>query len=66
MQIFALGLLLWHNALPQQLLLDTAASLPALAAGTAIGLLMFGRMSDAWFRRALLAVLFIAGLALVA
>ena len=66
MQIFALGLLLWHNALRQQLLLDTAASLPALAAGTAIGLLMFGRMSDAWFRRALLAVLFIAGLALVA
>jgi uncharacterized protein len=39
-------------------------SLPALAAGTAAGLAMFGRISDAWFRRAILAVLFVAGLAL--
>ncbi len=64
MQIFALGLLLWHHALPVRLLTDTLASLPALAAGTAIGLAMFGRISDAWFRRAVLAVLLVAGLAL--
>jgi uncharacterized protein len=64
MQLFALGLMLWRHALPAHLLVDTAASLPALAAGTAIGLAMFGRMSDAWFRRGVLAVLFVAGLAL--
>jgi len=64
MQLFALGLMLWRHALPPQLLVDTALSLPALALGTAAGLIMFGRMSDAWFRRAILAVLFVAGLAL--
>jgi len=64
MQILALGLLLWHHALPKRLLMDTAVSLPALAAGTAVGLAMFGRMSDAWFRRAVLAVLLVAGFAL--
>ncbi len=66
MQIFALGLMLWDHALPRRLLTDMTVSLPALAAGTAAGLVMFGRMSDAWFRRAILAVLFVAGLALVA
>ncbi len=65
MQIFAIGLLLWHHALPGRLLTDTLVSLPALAAGTAVGLAMFGRISDAWFRRAILAVLFVAGFALV-
>jgi uncharacterized protein len=64
MQLFALGLLLWRHALPTNLLIDTAVSLPALAAGTAAGLAMFGRLTDAWFRRAILAVLFVAGLAL--
>jgi uncharacterized protein len=64
MQLFALGLMLWRHALPAHLLIDTAVSLPALAAGTAAGLAMFGRISDAWFRRAILAVLFIAGVAL--
>lgn len=64
MQVFALALMLWRHTLPTHLLIDTAVSLPALAAGTAAGLAMFGRMSDVWFRRALLGVLFIAGLAL--
>ena len=65
MQVFSLGLLLWHHALPRQLLTDAVVSLPALIAGTAAGLAMFGRISDAWFRRAVLAVLLVAGLALV-
>lgn len=65
MQIFAIGLLLWQHALPRHLLIDMTVSLPALAAGTAVGLALFGRMSDAWFRRGLLAVLFAAGFALV-
>ena len=64
MQVFALGLMLWRHALPSRLLVDTAVSLPALAAGTAVGLAMFGRISDVWFRRAMLGVLLVAGLAL--
>jgi uncharacterized membrane protein YfcA len=64
MQLFALGLMLWRHALPAQLLVDTAVSLPALAAGTAVGLALFGRISDAWFRRAILGVLLVAGLGL--
>jgi len=64
MQVLALGLMLWSDALPRHLLIDTAVSLPALVAGTAVGLAMFGRISDALFRRTILAVLFVAGLAL--
>jgi hypothetical protein len=40
-------------------------SLPALAAGAAIGVIIFRRVNDAWFRSALLAVLMFAGLFLV-
>lgn len=64
MQIFALGLMLWHRSLPARLMIDAAVSLPALVAGTASGLAMFGRISDRWFRRAVLSVLLVAGLAL--
>jgi uncharacterized protein len=66
MQVFALGLMLWRRNLPARLFIDTVWSLPALAAGTASGLALFGRMNDAGFRRAILAVLLFAGLALVA
>lgn len=37
-------------------------SLPALAAGTALGVIMFGKVNDAWFRRVVLAILLVAGL----
>ena len=39
--------------------------LPALAAGTAVGVMMFGRVNDVLFRRVVLAVLLVAGLFLV-
>jgi len=66
MQIIALALMLWQHSLPSKLLTDAAFSLPALAAGTAAGLALFGRMNEVAFRRGILAVLFCAGLALVA
>lgn len=46
-------------------LLDLTFSLPAVAAGTALGVVMFGRVNDTLFRRVVLVVLLIAGLTLV-
>jgi uncharacterized membrane protein YfcA len=66
MQLFALALMLLHHTLTTKLLMDATFSLPALAAGTAAGIILFGRIDDAAFRRAILAVLLVAGLALVA
>ncbi|HUI94277.1 MAG TPA: sulfite exporter TauE/SafE family protein [Xanthobacteraceae bacterium] len=65
MQIFALALLLVRHSMPIDVLRDAVLGLPALAAGTAIGLTLFGRMNDALFRRAILGVLFVAGLGLM-
>ena len=65
MQVFALALLLAHNSLSSKVFIDAALGVPALVAGTALGLALFGRMSDAVFRRAILGVLFVAGLALI-
>jgi uncharacterized protein len=66
MQIFALALMLWQHSLPAKLLTDAAFCLPGLAAGTAAGLALFGRLNDVAFRRGILGVLFFAGMALVA
>ncbi len=65
MQVFALAFLFAHHSLPTKVLIDAAFGLPALAAGTAVGIALFGRMNDAIFRRAVLGVLFVAGLALI-
>jgi uncharacterized membrane protein YfcA len=64
MQLFALALMLSQSALPSKILLNVAISLPALAAGTALGIAMFHRAKDTGFRRAVLGVLFFSGLAL--
>ena len=61
----ALALMLSHNGLSQQTLLTVAYSLPALAAGVTLGIVLFRRVNDAWFRSLVLAVLLFAGLALV-
>ena len=65
MQVVAIGLMLAHHSLPTKVLLDAAFGLPALAAGTMVGIVLFGKMNDALFRRTILAVLFIAGVGLV-
>jgi uncharacterized membrane protein YfcA len=65
MQLLALGLMLSRNDLPTKALVDLAFSLPALAAGTTLGVVLFGKVDDAAFRRVVLFVLLLAGLVLV-
>ena len=65
MQAFALVLMASRNGVPTKALVDLTFSLPALAAGTALGLIMFGRINDALFREIVLVVLLIAGVFLV-
>jgi hypothetical protein len=65
MQVAALALLLVQRGLPESLLDDVVLSVPPLAAGTLLGLALFGRVSDALFRRVLLGVLLLSGLTYV-
>jgi uncharacterized membrane protein YfcA len=64
MQVFALALLLSRNEVSSQALWNLTLSLPALLAGTALGMLLFGKINDAWFRRVVLAILLVAGMSL--
>jgi uncharacterized protein len=65
MQISALVLMLSRNELPSKILIDLAISLPSLAAGTMLGVLMFRKINEAAFRRVILVMLFFSGLSLV-
>jgi len=65
MQVFALALMLSRHNLSGELLVELTISLPALAAGTALGLFMFYNINEAAFRRVILFVLYFAGLSLV-
>lgn len=65
MQLFALAVMLSHGGLSRQALVSLTLSLPALAAGAGLGVLMFRRVDDALFRHIVLAVLLVAGLMLV-
>lgn len=65
MQIVALALMLSHHDLSSNVLIDFAISLPALVAGTGLGILMFRNINEVTFRRIILAILFVSGLALV-
>jgi len=65
MQLLALVLMLSHNALSSRMLLNLALSLPALAAGAAIGIMMFRRIGDGLFRHVVLALLLVSGLTFV-
>ena len=62
MQLFALALMLSRNELSTKALMDLTMSMPALAAGTALGIALFGKVDEAWFRRIVLAILLVAGL----
>jgi uncharacterized membrane protein YfcA len=64
MQVFALALLLSRDDLSAKALMGLTVSLPALAAGTALGVALFGKVNDAGFRRVVLAILLFAGLLL--
>jgi uncharacterized membrane protein YfcA len=65
MQLFALTLMLSRHSVSSKALLSLTFNLPALAAGAALGVVMFRRIDDAVFRRVVLAVLLFAGLLLV-
>lgn len=65
MQLLALTLTLSHNGLSTRAVMNLTISLPALVAGTVLGVVLFGRINDALFRYVVLAVLLIAGLAFV-
>ena len=65
MQVSALLLMLSRHELPSTILIDLAVSLPPLAAGTMLGILMFRRINEAAFRRIILIMLLISGLSLV-
>jgi uncharacterized membrane protein YfcA len=65
MQVLAAALLLTQNSPSAQALWQAALSLPALAAGAALGVVMFRRLSEASFRTIVLVALMIAGTLLV-
>jgi uncharacterized protein len=64
MQLLALAVMLAHGGLSRQTMIDLVISLPALACGVALGVVMFRKINDVLFRRIVLTVLVIAGLAL--
>jgi uncharacterized protein len=65
MQIFALALMLSRNDLSAKVFMDFAISLPALVAGSLLGILMFRNVNEITFRRIILVILFFSGLSLV-
>jgi uncharacterized protein len=61
MQIFALGLLLIRHDLSSKVLVDLALSVPALIAGTALGIFAFRSVNEQTFRRIILIILLVSG-----
>ena len=64
MQLFALAVMISRNSLSSKVLIDFVVSLPALAAGAALGIVMFRHVNDIAFRRIVLVVLLFSGLSL--
>ena len=65
MQVFALALMLFQRDLSIKVAVDLAISIPALLAGTALGIFAFRSVNDALFRRVILSILLFSGLLLV-
>lgn len=65
MQIASLSMMLARQELSSKVIVDLAMSLPALLAGTALGVLAFRRVHDALFRKIILGILLVSGLLLV-
>jgi uncharacterized protein len=64
MQLFALALLLGHHSLSTKVVVDLAISLPALLAGTLLGIVAFRNINEVGFRRTILVVLLFSGISL--
>jgi uncharacterized membrane protein YfcA len=65
MQVFALALMLIHHDLSAGVLANLLLSIPALIAGSVLGILAFRNVSEQIFRRIILIVLLVSGLLLV-
>ena len=65
MQISALALMLARQELSFRILIDLASSIPALLAGSALGIFAFRNVSELIFRRIVLIILLLSGIALV-
>ena len=65
MQIAALAILLVHHDLPPRMFSDLLMSVPALIAGSLLGIVAFRSVSEQSFRRVILAILMVSGLLLV-
>lgn len=65
MQISALAILLVHHDLPSRVFSDLLLSVPALVAGSLLGIFAFRSVSEQIFRRVILAILMASGLMLV-
>jgi uncharacterized protein len=65
MQVAALALLLVHHDLSPRIFSDLLLSIPALVAGSMLGILAFRYASEQVFRRIILAILMVSGLLLV-
>ena len=64
MQLFALALLLEHHSLTSKVVIDLAISLPALFAGSLLGIVAFRNINEIGFRRTILIVLLFSGASL--
>ena len=65
MQFFGFFLVALHGDLSAELLQNIGYCLPALIAGTVLGLAAFGRVNDVAFRRIVLVALLVSGVALL-
>jgi uncharacterized protein len=65
MQISALAILLVHHDLPPRVFSDLLLSVPALVAGSMLGIFAFRSVSEQLFRRVILAILMASGLMLI-
>jgi uncharacterized protein len=65
MQISALAVLLARHDLSSKVLIDLAFSIPALLAGSALGIFAFRNINESTFRRIILIILLFSGAALI-
>jgi uncharacterized protein len=64
MQIFALGLLVAKHDLSSKVLVDLALSIPALLAGSVLGIIAFRSVNEQTFRKIILGILLVSGVLL--
>ena len=64
MQVLALALLLGRQSLSSRLAIDLVISLPALLAGSVLGIVAFRNIDEVGFRRTILVLLLISGASL--